>query len=384
MPSGLIWFTKTCRSKWCVLATGEWPMTLIIFLYSSSLGEVSLNIRIKQSSFSDAWSRALPTEEAWRQDLIFSSESASVDAYPKVQCISIWFLFSSYFIERGICFLGLCEKNFSKRLAFAYLEDLAGEFIQQFGSKVDTVSRPYSFIEFGETHALFYLVQWAELWNTLFSAQQDVYPFCIDTLLNSFWSDNYMQKAKKSYMDSRARRNLNAINNELQEVQRIMVQNIDDVLLRGDALTSMSWLIMLNSLNFTIFNCLIFLPDLDDKASNLAAMSQKYKKDAHYLNLKSSYAKIAAIIVIVIIFLLFVRYWVFWNFVDVVQILCMNSETASYVFLCAVPFAITSTKFTFLCFWSLSMAWGTYKTYIKPVHPHPLIFGIHSICVLSV
>ena len=32
------------------------------------------------------------------------------------------------------------------------------------------------------------------------------------------------------------RRNLNNINTELQDVQRIMVQNIDDVLQRGEAL----------------------------------------------------------------------------------------------------------------------------------------------------
>ena len=49
--------------------------------------------------------------------------------------------------------------------------------------------------------------------------------------------DTYMQKAKKSYMDSRARRNLNQINTELQDVQKIMVQNIDDVLQRGEALS---------------------------------------------------------------------------------------------------------------------------------------------------
>jgi len=37
-------------------------------------------------------------------------------------------------------------------------------------------------------------------------------------------------------MDSRVRRNLNNINTELQDVQRIMVQNIDDVLQRGQAI----------------------------------------------------------------------------------------------------------------------------------------------------
>lgn len=52
---------------------------------------------------------------------------------------------------------------------------------------------------------------------------------------------------------------------------------------------------------------------LDDKASNLATLSQKYKKDAHYLNLKSSYFKIAAIVVVFVVILLFIRYWFFWR-----------------------------------------------------------------------
>jgi vesicle transport protein SEC22 len=153
-----------------------------------------------------------------------------------------------YFIERGVCYLVLCEKTFSKRQAFTYLEDLQTEFAMQYGSKIDSVSRPYSFIEF----------------------------------------DTFIQKTKKTYMDSRSRRNFGQLNTELQDVQRIMVQNIDDVLQRGEALSA-----------------------LDDKASNLATLSQKYKKDAHYLNLRSSYFKIAAIVVVIIVFLLLIRYWLF-------------------------------------------------------------------------
>ena len=59
------------------------------------------------------------------------------------------------------------------------------------------------------------------------------------------FSDTYIQKAKKSYMDSRARRNLSHLNSELQDVQRIMVQNIDDVLQRGEQL---SGIVLLNIL----------------------------------------------------------------------------------------------------------------------------------------
>ncbi|BFZ05843.1 hypothetical protein BsWGS_08882 [Bradybaena similaris] len=170
------------------------------------------------------------------------------DPNPPVRCSleSGQFLFH-YLLERGVCYLVLCDKTFSKRLAFTYLEDVQHEFSSQYGSRVDTVSRPYSFIEF----------------------------------------DTYMQKARKSYMDSRARRNLGQINSELQDVQRIMVQNIDDVLMRGEALSV-----------------------LDTKASNLSSQSLKYKKDAKYLNMRSSYAKIAAVVVVVILFLLFLRYWI--------------------------------------------------------------------------
>lgn len=68
-------------------------------------------------------------------------------------------LFSSYVIEKGVCYLALCEAGFPKKLAFAYLEDLEGEFSEQYGTKVPSVSRPYSFIEFGEKHLIYVKAQ---------------------------------------------------------------------------------------------------------------------------------------------------------------------------------------------------------------------------------
>ncbi|CAG0890222.1 unnamed protein product [Darwinula stevensoni] len=148
-----------------------------------------------------------------------------------------------YMIELDVCYLVLCEKTFSKRLAFSYLEDLATEFHSLYGKKVPTVTRPYTFIEF----------------------------------------DTYIQKAKKAFADSRARRNLASLNTELQDVQRIMMENIDDVLQRGTAIS-----------------------ELEGKAQGLSVLSHKYKKDARYLNLSSTYAKVAAAgVVILVIFLYF-------------------------------------------------------------------------------
>lgn len=45
-------------------------------------------------------------------------------------------------------------------------------------------------------------------------------------------------------MDSRARRNLTQLNTELQDVQKIMVQNIDDVLQRGLAISGTTTTLM--------------------------------------------------------------------------------------------------------------------------------------------
>lgn len=85
-------------------------------------------------------------------------------------------------IENEVCYLVMCDKMFSKRTAFTYLEDLAQEFHKNYGRKINTVTRPYAFIEF----------------------------------------DVFIQKTKKNLTDRR--RNINSINSQLQDVQRIMVR----------------------------------------------------------------------------------------------------------------------------------------------------------------
>ena len=116
----------------------------------------------------------------------------------------------------------MCEAGFPRKLAFAYLEDLETEFSEQYGRKVPVVSRPYSFIEFGE---------WVYSIQKYFESATEL------LMTNTLSPDTYIQKTKKSYIDSRARRNFTSINTELHDVQRIMVANIEEVLQRGEALS---------------------------------------------------------------------------------------------------------------------------------------------------
>merc|ERR1712088_554392 len=150
-----------------------------------------------------------------------------------------------YIIEQDACFLTLCDRNFNKKLAYSFLEDLSQEFYSQYGHRINTATRPYSFIEF----------------------------------------DTYIQKAKKTYQDSRSRRNLGTLNTELHDVQRIMVQNIDDVLQRGAVLS-----------------------ELDTKSQNLNHHSSKYKQDAATLNATSLVAIGAGASILLFIFFIWYKF----------------------------------------------------------------------------
>lgn len=153
-----------------------------------------------------------------------------------------------YQIEQGVCFLIICHNNFPKKLAFSYLSELSQSFLERFASQIGSASRPYTFIEFETT----------------------------------------IRKLMKSYTDSRSPKQLGTINNELADVQRIMVQNIEDVIQRGEQLSV-----------------------LDTKANNLSMMSRQYKKESHQLNINAQQWKYIATGVGFILIFLFLRYWVF-------------------------------------------------------------------------
>lgn len=97
-----------------------------------------------------------------------------------------------------MCYLVLADRAYPKRLAFNYLEELQKEFSLLYATEVGSATRPYAFIKF----------------------------------------DSFIQKTKKLYMDTRAQRNVNKLNEDLADVQKIMMTNIHEVLGRGERLDS--------------------------------------------------------------------------------------------------------------------------------------------------
>lgn len=84
----------------------------------------------------------------WICTILFSVSVLKIKLFKNLSTCGKIFCFS-YLIERDVCYLVLCEKNFSKRSAFSFLEDIAAEFNRLYGRLVSTVSRPYTLIEFG-------------------------------------------------------------------------------------------------------------------------------------------------------------------------------------------------------------------------------------------
>lgn len=155
-----------------------------------------------------------------------------------------------YVIEEGICYLALCEPTYPPQLAFTYLDNVHKDFSEQHGQNIHRAQRPYHFIEFG-----------AEI-----------------------------NRIKRNYLESQSRRSsrLRGLNDELQGVQKIMFENIDSALQRGELVSALS-----------------------DKAQRLSVSSKTYRQEARYLNLRASLAAKIAIVVVVLFFLLFLRYWLF-------------------------------------------------------------------------
>lgn len=148
-----------------------------------------------------------------------------------------------------VIFMCITEAKFPQKLVFTYLDELRKEFVTSYGTEAQKLTtRAFQFAQF----------------------------------------DTYIQKTKRIYQDSRASQNLDRLNADLQDVQKVMTKNIEDLLYRGDSLDKMS-----------------------DLSSSLRSESKKYRRAARRVNVEAmlrQYAPITGIVFIV----LFIIWWRFF------------------------------------------------------------------------
>ncbi|KIK80976.1 hypothetical protein PAXRUDRAFT_833191 [Paxillus rubicundulus Ve08.2h10] len=153
-----------------------------------------------------------------------------------------------YLLTDNVVFLTIADKSYPRKLAFSYLEELSKEFYMSYGSKIESVRKPYAFVGF----------------------------------------DTFMSKTARLYLDTRAANapgssGLGKLNDELQDVTRIMTKNMEELLWRGDSLDRMSHL-----------------------STSLRSESEKYRKAARNINVLAmirQYAPLGAVGLLLIILL---------------------------------------------------------------------------------
>lgn len=211
-------------------------------------------------------------------------------------------------------------------MAFAYLDELAKEFDKLYGAKVDGTQRPYAFVGFGaspgRTRALL------SRGPALARARADHSPALPSPRPGP--PDNFMSKTTRQYKDSRAAPppsvneagpggNLSKINEELQDVTRIMTKNMEDLLWRGDSLDRAPSPLPPAALPLAAG----IAPDADpcarrcspragmsDLSTSLRSESLKYRKQARNINLEMLIRQYAPFGVVGLFFVVFV--W--WRF----------------------------------------------------------------------
>lgn len=102
--------------------------------------------------------------------------------------------------------------------------------------------------------------------------------------------DTFMQKTKRIYQDTRTQSNLSKLNEDLQDVTRIMTKNMEDLLWRGDSLDRMSTI-----------------------SGELKDSAKMFKDKARHLNLQALYRKYGPPVIIAsfILLVFLIRYYWF-------------------------------------------------------------------------
>lgn len=105
------------------------------------------------------------------------------------------------YVQRDqLCVLAVCESVYPKKLAFEYVSELHKEFDQRFRAELAGAQQPYAFMKF----------------------------------------ESVVQKTQHKYSDTRSQQSLERAAGELRDAHKIMTQSIQEILVRGDKISSVA------------------------------------------------------------------------------------------------------------------------------------------------
>lgn len=136
----------------------------------------------------------------------------------------------------------LCDSSYPRKLAFHYLQDLQKEFERLDNSLVEKITRPYSFVKFGNLCNPTLLV-WCyicmENWWLVFLVCTEIacyYAgislFLLSNLYSNWLADGVIGSIRKQYIDTRTQANLSKLNANRKKDLEIITEHISEILQR--------------------------------------------------------------------------------------------------------------------------------------------------------
>lgn len=136
----------------------------------------------------------------------------------------------------------LCDSSYPRKLAFHYLQDLQKEFERLDNSLVEKITRPYSFVKFGNLCNPTLLV-WCyicmENWWMVFLVCTEIacyYAgislFLLSNLYSNWLADGVIGSIRKQYIDTRTQANLSKLNANRKKDLEIITEHISEILQR--------------------------------------------------------------------------------------------------------------------------------------------------------
>ena len=184
-------------------------------------------------------------------------------------------------------YLVITDKSYPRKLAFSYLDELSKEFWTSYGPKVEATRKPYAFVGFGRFTSI-------SFWSR-------VHP-------KSASPDTFMSKTARLYQDTRnvaGGSNLDKLNDELQDVTRIMTKNMEELLWRGDSLDR-----KFTSISRVSCLLILYVTGMSHLSTSLRSESEKYRKAARNINVQAMLRQYAPVVAVVFILLIVI----FWKF----------------------------------------------------------------------
>lgn len=145
-------------------------------------------------------------------------------------------------MENGIgCFITLCDSSYPRKLAFHYLQDLQKEFQKFDISLIDKITRPYSFVKFGNAHNCLKLLGCSLILKGVryiifiaysFNIPVGFFFFPFKSPISNVFAESIIGNIRKQYVDTRTQANLSKLNANRGQDLDIVIEHMYQIVER--------------------------------------------------------------------------------------------------------------------------------------------------------